>query len=106
MRRQEALVHLAAARRGRSTSGISTPCTPAISMVMDMRPGTITVRNSSATRPRRGRMLPKTSTTRMGWVSVADEEHGSALRDGHQQVAAQQGQEGGHSRSSFPVRWM
>ena len=52
-------------------SGMSTPCTPAMSMVIDMRPGTITVRNSSATRCRRGRMLPNTSTTSTGWVSVA-----------------------------------
>ena len=61
-------------------SGISTPCTPAMSMVMDMSPGTITVRNSSATSPSRGRMFPNTSTTRMGWVSVAVSSMG-ALRD-------------------------
>ena len=84
---------------------MSTPCTPAMSMVIDMRPGTITVRNSSATRPRRGRMLPNTSTTRIGWVRVPVSSRG-ALRERHVQVAPQQGEERGHSRSSFPVRWM
>ncbi len=62
------------------TRGMRTPWTPAMSIVIDMSPGTITVRNWSFTRWRRGRMLPKTSTTRIGWVRVAMRSMG-ALRD-------------------------
>ena len=50
-------------------------------------------------------MLPKTSTTRIGWVSVAEQER-ARRADRHVEVAPQEGEEGGHSRSSLPVRWM
>ncbi len=70
-----------------------------------MSPGTITVPKFAATRPRRGRMLPKTRITRIGWVRVERISSGGVAR-GDDEVAAQEGEEGGHSRSPRPVRWM
>ena len=87
------------------TSGMRTPWTPAIIMVMAMRPGSITVPKSAATRSIRGRRLPKTRITRIGWVRVATSS-GPALRRATSRSRLQEREEGGHSRSSFPVRWM
>jgi hypothetical protein len=50
-------------------------------------------------------MFPNTRTTRIGCVSVAVSNI-SPWPSGDDEVAAEQGEESGHSRSSFPVRWM
>ena len=81
------------------------PCTPAIIMVMDMRPGMMTVREVAGHQVQARQEVAEDQHHQDGLGEGGEHERG-ALRRGHEQVAPQEGQEGGHSRSSFPVRWM
>ena len=87
------------------TRGMRTPWTPAIRMAIAMRPGTITVPKFAETRPSRGQDVAEDEDdeNRLG-QGRQDQQGGVA--GGHHEVAAQEGEEGGHSRSPRPVRWM
>ena len=87
------------------TSGISTPWTPAIRIEIAISPGTITDAEAGGDEPEPRQDVAE-HQDHQDRLRERREQQERRLARGDSQVAVQQREEGGHSRSPRPVRWM